>query len=90
MSFGECQNALQYSNVYEFFVALLEYSVHVDDLFEGDTKKANVNEGRKKMYLESRRVVHIATFCAYVNGLATAWTYSSNGPIVPSSIKWFP
>ena len=90
MSLCERRNALQYSNLDDFVVALLEYLVHVDDLSEGDPNKANVNEGRKNMYPESQCAACISTFRTYVNGLVAAWTYSSNGPIVPSSTRWFP
>ena len=90
MSLCERQGEIRYNNVDEFFVALLKYAVHVDDLLDGDTNKAVVLEHRKTLYPASRCAVRITTFRTYVNGLAVAWTYSSNGPIVPSSTKWFP
>ena len=84
VSLCERQGEIRYNNVDEFFVALLKYAVHVDDLLDGDTNKAAVLEHRKTLYPSSRCAVRITTFRTYVNGLAAAWRYSSNGPIVPS------
>ena len=64
--------------------------LEVDDLVDTEESNFVVSEHRARIYLVTRRPVRITTFQTYINGMATAWTFVSNGPALPSSTEWFP
>ena len=77
----------QYENLDQFFTALLQYAVHVDDLFDTneEERKQACLELRACIYPSTREAIRITSFPTYVNAVCAAWSWSANGMVIPDT-----